>query len=263
MITAPLTTPRRGSILFSKNHALMVQVYEVTDEEFFFTVLNGAWHGAVRDGEVRIRDGSYSGSNPDLGPSDFAQVLSVTLEEYGQWYMARVPGTDKLINRTVTSPQVITPVIDDEGDEEDRPDPVHEVTLRLTVLGQAESAQELENWVAGLSLENLAREMDQGELIGASQVIGSAEVPPEEVGARLDEVGNDGSFFEGLPWEGKTVPTHVRISEIRDQQGWNDGSMEQLAAAFIREAGLERAFLAHLEKQAAAENDHSNDLDIM
>jgi hypothetical protein len=153
-------------------------------------------------------------------------------------------------------------MIDDKRDE-DGPDPVHEVTLRVSVLGQAESAQELETWVAGLSLEDLAREMDQGELVGASQVIGTSEVPPGDLRTRLEEIGNDGSFFEGVDPAGKAVPVAHRISEIRDQQGWNDGSMEHLAAEFIREAGLERAFLAHLEKQAAAENDHSNDPEIM
>jgi hypothetical protein len=33
--------------------------------------------------------------------------------------------------------------------------------------------------------------------------------------------------------------------------------MEHLAAAFIRESGLERAFLVHLEAQAALENGYS------
>lgn len=276
MITAPLTTPRSGHILFSEKLGLMVRVGKVSHDGFSFHVLNGAWDGVVRNGEVLIDDGSFGWAahlnvtegqepkapDPHLGPSDFAQVLSVTRHEYDAWYMAAAVGAEKLINRAVTAAPVLTDGVDDEMDEEG-PDPVYEVTLRLTVLGQGGSAQDFENWVAGLSLEDLAREMDEGELIGASRVIGSAEVPPDEVGARLDEVGNDGSFFEGLPWKGKTVPTHVRISEIRDQQGWNDGSMEHLAAAFIREAGLERAFLAHLEKQAAAENDHSNDPEIM
>lgn len=257
MITAPLTAPRKGSVLFSETHALMVQVYEVTDEEFHFTVLNGGWRGAVRDGEVRIRDASYTGSRRRLGPSDFAEILSVTVEEYDQWYMARVPGTDRLINRPVTDPRALTPVIDDEGGEDDGPDPVQEVTLRLTVLGQGESARELETWVAGLSLEDLARELDEGELIGASQVIGASEVPPEDLRTRLEEVGNDGSFFQGVGAAGKAVPVATRIGDLRDQQGWNDGSLTALATEFIREAGLERAFLAHLEKQAALENAYS------
>lgn len=147
----------------------------------------------------------------------------------------------------------------DEKRDEDGPDPVYEVTLRLSVLGQGESAEELENWVAGLSLEPLAREMDEGELIGASQVIGTSEIQPGDLRSRLEEIGNDGSFFEGVDPAGKAVPVAHRISEIRDQQGWNDGSMEHLAAEFIREAGLERAFLAHLEQQAALENAYSED----
>ncbi len=271
MITAPLSTPRTGHLLFSEKLCLMVRVSKVSHDGFSFHVLNGAWDGVVRNGEVLIGDPSFgwaaplntdggeTGEAPDprLGPSDFVQVLSVTRREYDAWYMAAAVGAEKLINRPVTAAPVLTEGPDDEADEEEeRPDPVYEVTLRLTVLGQGESARELENWVAGLSLEDLARELDEGELIGASQVIGTSEVPPEDLRARLEEVGNDGSFFERVGAAGKPVPVATRISDLRDQQGWNDGSMEHLAAAFIREAGLERAFLAHLQAQADLENGH-------
>jgi len=272
MITAPLTTPRIGHLLFSEKLGLMVRVSKVSHDGFSFHVLNGAWDGAVRNMEVLIEDPSFGwavplntdgGDNreapdPHLGPSDFVQVLSVTRHEYDAWYMASTVGAEKLINRAVTAAPVLSDGVDDEVDEEG-PDPVYEVTLRLTVLGQGESPKELENWVAGLSLEDLAREMDQGELIGASQVIGAAEVPPGEVRARLEEVGNDGTIFEGVAPAGTSEPVSSRISAVRDQQGWNDGSMEHLAAAFIREAGLERAFLTHLEAQAAEENEISED----
>ncbi|PTX52288.1 hypothetical protein IQ03_01078 [Gemmobacter caeni] len=278
MITAPLSTPRTGHLLFSEKLCLMVRVSKVSHDGFSFHVLNGAWDGVVRNGEVLIGDPSFgwaaplntdggeTGEAPDprLGPSDFVQVLSVTRREYDAWYMAAAVGAEKLINRPVTAAPVLTEGPDDEADEEEeRPDPVYEVTLRLTVLGQGESARELENWVAGLSLEDLARELDEGELIGASQVIGTSEVPPEDLRARLEEVGNDGSFFERVGAAGKPVPIATRISDLRDQQGWTDGSMEHLAAAFIREAGLERAFLAHLERQAAMENGYSDEPEIM
>jgi len=271
MITAPLSTPRTGHLLFSEKLGLMVRVSKVSHDEFSFHVLNGAWDGVVRNGEVLIGDPSFgwaaplntdggeTGEAPDprLGPSDFVQVLSVTRREYDAWYMAAAVGAEKLINRPVTAAPVLTEGPDDEADEEEeRPDPVYEVTLRLTVLGQGESARELENWVAGLSLEDLARELDEGELIGASQVIGTCGIPPEDLRTRLEEIGNDGSFFQGIGPAGKAVPVARRISEIRDQQGWTDGSMEHLAAAFIREAGLERAFLAHLQAQADLENGH-------
>jgi hypothetical protein len=272
MITAPLTTPRSGHILFSEKLGLMIRVGKVSHDGFSFHVLNGAWDGVVRNGEVLIDDPSHGWAaplnvaegqepkdpDPGLGPSDFVQVLSVTRREYDAWYLAAAVGAEKLINRAVAAAPVLTDEIDDERDE-DGPDPVYEVTLRLTVLGQGESAQDLENWVAGLSLEDLSRELDEGELIGASQVIGTSEIPPEDLRTRLEEIGNDGSFFQGVGAAGKAVPVASRISEIRDQQGWNDGSMEHLAAEFIREAGLERAFLAHLERQAAMENGYDAD----
>ncbi len=282
MITAPLSKPRTGHLLFSEKLGLMVRVSKVSHDGFSFHVLNGAWDGVVRNEEVLIGDPSFGWAaplntdggqkpkdpDPHLGPSDFVQVLSVTRHEYDAWYMAAAVGAETLINRPVTATAfptapVLTQGLDVEADEEERPDPVYEVTLRLTVLGQGESARELENWVAGLSLEDLARELDEGELIGASQVIGTCGIPPEDLRTRLEEIGNDGSFFQGVGPAGKAVPVATRISDLRDQQGWTDGSIEHLAAAFIREAGLERAFLAHLERQAAMENGYSDEPEIM
>jgi hypothetical protein len=259
MITAPLTAPRPGLILFSDRLALMVRIKQVTKDGFTFHVLNGAWDGIVAQGQARIDNhshGAFSDQEPDpgLGESDFAQVVSVTRNEHGAWYMDRATGSEKLINRTVTQAPVLTTGTDEDDPQEDLPDPVYEVTLRVTVLGQAENARELENWVAGLSLEELGRQMDEGELIGASQVIGTSELPAGEIRTRLEEIGNDGSFFQGVGPADKTVSVARQISDLRDQQGWNDGSMEHLAAAFIREAGLERAFLAHLKGQAGMEN---------
>lgn len=141
-----------------------------------------------------------------------------------------------------------------DQDDVDDLDPVQEVTLLVTVLGHADSPAEFEAWVSGLSLENLGREVDDGDLIGASRVVGTTEVPPGEVRARLEAVGNDGSFFEGVAPAVPSASVASRISTLRDQQGWNEDSMRTLAMDFIREAGLERAFLAHLESQAAMEN---------
>ena len=278
MITSPLTDPKPGMILFSDHLALMVKVTKITDAGFRFRVLNGAWDGAVEEGRVRIQDGSYRAfdktydRNADdpgvwLGNSDFAQVLSVTAEEYHAWYLIDAPGAARLVNRpgaarlvnrpVAEAPVLVSPEPDEDG--EDGPDPVHETTLLVTVLGQGDSPKAFENWVAGLSLEDIGREMDQGELIGASRVVGTSEIPPGEVRSRLEEVGNDGTFFEGVASAGTSEPVSSRISAVRDQQGWNDGSMEHLAAAFIREAGLERSFLAHLEAQAAMENAYSDE----
>jgi len=273
MITAPLADPKPGMILFSDHLALMVRVTKITDTGFRFRVLNGAWDGVVEEGRVRIQDGSYrafdktydrNADDPDtwLGNSDFAEVLSVTAEEYHAWYLIDAPGAARLVNRPVVAePVLVSPEPDKDG--EDGPDPVHETTLLVTVLGQGDSPKAFESWISGLSLEDLACELDEGELIGASRVVGTSEIPPGEVRARLEEVGNDGTFFEGVAPAGTSEPVSSRISAVRDQQGWNDGSMEHLAAAFIREAGLERAFLAHLEAQAAEENAYSDEPGIM
>jgi len=276
MITAPLTAPEKGMIVFSETAKLMAKITQVNPDGFTFYVLNGLWTGKVENGVSRVSDrargpdGMIDVTN-QLGRDDFAQVLSVTRDEYNNWYMYNENGTSALINKLVNAPlpapapapvQVAGPDISAPQDDE-RPDPVHEAVLIVSVLGQGDSPKEFETWIASLSLEQLAREMDQGELVGTSRMIGALEIPPGEVLTRLEEMGSDASFFERVGPAGTSEPVSSRISAVRDQQGWNDGSMEHLAAAFIREAGLERAFLAHLEKQAAAENDHSNDLDIM
>lgn len=254
MITAPLTDPKAGMILFSERLGLMVEATSVITNGFRFRVLNGGWDGSVRRGCVMID----KDDDPEdwLGESDFAEVLSVTRHEFGIWCVNRASGAEKLINRPVAAAPVLASP-DPEGDEEDGPDPVHAVTLLVTVLGQGDGPKDFENWVASLSIEDLGREMDQGELVGASRILSSVEVPPDEIRTRLEEVGSDETFFEGVGPAGKAVPVATRISDLRDQQGWNDGSMEHLAAAFIRETGLERAFLAHLQRQADLEN--SND----
>lgn len=256
MKTTPLTHAQTGMTIFSDHLGLMAVVLRTTEDGFRFRVLNGLWDGAVEDGKVRVADSTFTGSEEAgrLGESDFEQVLSVTRDEYDRWYMENHPQTASLINRPVTADPVRV-----STDLEDVCEPVYETTLLVRVLGQGDGPDAFESWVAGLSLEDLGREMDQGELIGASRVIGTSKVPPGEVRTRLEEVGNDGSFFEDTPDSETGVPTHMRITEIRNEQGWNDGSMEHLAAAFIREAGLERAFLAHLEAQAAMENGCSDE----
>lgn len=244
MITAPLTAPKEGMILFSERYGLMVTVTSVRSSGFGFHVLNGNWDGEVEHGNIRIENAEYP--NATVGESDFAQVISVTRHEFDAWYMRRASGAQTLINRPVDP--VPTP---------EASDPVQEVTLLVTVLGQADGPRSLANWVSGLRLEDIAREMDVGELVGTVRVIGSLEIPPAEVRTRLEAVGNDGTFFEGVGQTGKVEPVADRISELRDQQGWSAASMEHLAANFIRDAGLERAFLAHLEAQAEKENQYT------
>lgn len=137
--------------------------------------------------------------------------------------------------------------------------PVHEAKLVITVLGEAESAGVFENFIASLSLEDLAREMDDGELIGASAMVGAIEIPPGQVRRHLEAVGNDGSFFEGIPQADAERSLDRAIELVRGDQGWNDDTMARLATDFIMKSGLQAAFLAHLEEQAAEENAFSMD----
>lgn len=263
MKTMPVQQPKTGMILFSKNAGLMVQVTRSFKGGFDFHVLNGAWSGLVKDGQIRLSD-AYAQRNrmteeeAILGRSDFELVLSVTKAEYDAWYMGSASGARGLIDRVSEHPPPIAPPRGgvDEGFSEDDPDPVFEAQIVVTVLGQADTPHEFANWISSISLEDLGHEMDEGELIGTSRIVDTREVPFGQIRHRLQEIGNDGSFFEGFG-ESDTRPDDASetIARLRADQGWNETSMGILAEEFIRKNGLEQAFAQYLKVQADLENE--------
>lgn len=71
---------------------------------------------------------------------------------------------------------------------------IKKITLEVTILLEAKD----EAWFGTLSLAEIAREMDEGAIIGAVGSHLSADVPPGALEQELLEIGNDGSFFDHL-----------------------------------------------------------------
>lgn len=83
METRPIDTLKSRMVLFSESARLMVRVKAVQEDGFTFHVMNGAWDGRMTNGLLNIdifpEESGY--------PATFQEVLSVTRDEYGAWYM--------------------------------------------------------------------------------------------------------------------------------------------------------------------------------
>lgn len=73
---------------------------------------------------------------------------------------------------------------------------ISKIVLRVTLLAQDDSLDESVTSVDSMSLESLARAMDEGDLIGTYSIESSEEVPDDKVRDELLAVGNDGTFFD-------------------------------------------------------------------
>src|SRR5690554_3624373 len=137
---------------------------------------------------------------------------------------------------------------------------IQEATLRLTVLMEAPSPEAAESILASMSLQDLTSEMDQGDFIGASTIAGIRQVAPGQVARRLKAVGNDGSFFSGAAADSDELrrDADMEILSMQIRQGWSSETLMALAGSFLREAGLQQAFLSHLEGAARFENEEND-----
>jgi hypothetical protein len=109
---------KRGMVLFSESANLMVRVKSVQDNGFTFRVMNGEWDGRLVDGMLSVD--KYPEQETRL--VDFREVVSVTRDEHGAWYMEGHTGTSRLIDATPggavsQDPAVIRSRIDTIADE--------------------------------------------------------------------------------------------------------------------------------------------------
>lgn len=75
--------------------------------------------------------------------------------------------------------------------------PIHKLTRLLTVLSQAPSAAEADDELNRMSLEQIAHQMDQGDLVGImTTAFDAVTLTKAEAEAELKAMGSDGSFFE-------------------------------------------------------------------
>ncbi|MFX4300279.1 hypothetical protein [Pseudosulfitobacter pseudonitzschiae] len=247
---------RKGMVAFAEKQRLMVNITKVKDGEVRFSVMNGLWNGTIKaDGTASHMHGAF-----DITVSDFKQVLSVTPEEFSDWYMENGTGTSALIARNdgiENAPEEIP--------YENGSDPVHEVRIMVTVMGQAETSAELTSWISSMSLSAIEEQIDTGDLIGQTRVIHSETLPEDQVGSRLKDLGNDGRFFnldepetDYNPDAKKSDPAG-RVLNTQIAQGWSNPTMEMLGRRFIEGMGMSDIFATFIEQQARDENEMTVD----
>ncbi|WP_154667699.1 hypothetical protein [Leisingera caerulea] len=132
---------------------------------------------------------------------------------------------------------------------------IYEGKIIVTCMGDAENLEAFETWVSSLSLEQLGREINEGELLGAMNLASAEEVPAADIVSRQVALGNDGTFFDSQSEPQKKVDPNGRILRSQMEQGWSNETLEMLGRRFIEETGMSNAFAAYLEQQAAAENE--------
>jgi hypothetical protein len=74
--------------------------------------------------------------------------------------------------------------------------PVHKATITVTVFLSEPDLDAACERLRESSLKDIAYEMDEGDMVGAYQVVKVEQVTPDRVKAELEAVGNDGTFFE-------------------------------------------------------------------
>lgn len=256
MKTRKIDIPRKGMVAFAEKQRLMVNFTKAKDGEVKFSVMNGLWDGVIKaDGTAYHQHGGF-----EISISDFEQVLSVTPEEYDHWYMYNGTGTSGLISREDGISHDPEDIVYENGS-----DPVHEVRLMVTVMGQAENSAELRSWISSLSLAAIEEQISTGDLIGQKRIIHSETLPEDQVGARLKDLGNDGRFFNVDEPEGdfdpcaKKADPAGRVLSAQIAQGWSNSTLEMLGRRFIDEMGMSDVFATFIEQQARDENDMSAD----
>jgi hypothetical protein len=78
--------------------------------------------------------------------------------------------------------------------------PVFKTTLTVTVMQEADSAEEAARTVAEIGLVELAYEINGGSWIGTVNDGPTVEVSADMLVGELKAIGNDGSFFD--EWKG-------------------------------------------------------------
>lgn len=83
-------------------------------------------------------------------------------------------------------------------------DNVYRVVIALPLLARATSAEHLRRQIEGMSLDNLMFEVSEGaEMIAGTRTIDVIEhVPASDVERELKSIGNDGTFFEDMLFDG-------------------------------------------------------------
>jgi len=148
-------------------------------------------------------------------------------------------------------------------DPEDR---IFEAKIVVTVMGEAEDAGSFGAEIAGMSLSEVERTINNGEMIGSVGRPLVEQIETDQVANCLEDLGNDGAFFdladdEAYPKGAEREEPAGRILRAQMAQGWSTETLEALGRDFIEQAGLSAAYAAFLEAHADEESEMSADPD--
>lgn len=142
-------------------------------------------------------------------------------------------------------------------------DSVFQASMVVKVLGRFRDDAEAGDILSSMSLENLGRSMEDGDLIGGSALVSVETLDSGQVAHRLCEIGNDGTFFDLCPDEDADIGEEIgkprvcasgRILRAQMSQGWSNERLEALGREFIASCGLSDAFATFLEGRAHDES---------
>ena len=77
--------------------------------------------------------------------------------------------------------------------------PVFKTTYTITVFGEFDSLEAAEAVFNNVDEDVVMREIREGDWLGEAGVGDIVEVPPDQLKAELEAIGNDGEFFGELP----------------------------------------------------------------
>lgn len=273
MQTCKPASVKKGMIMFSERDGLMTRITGVKkNDSISFRVFNGDWNGTVQpnpDGEgweLLAKSGQEVITRSDHpGPEVFEQVLSVTKDEFAQWYMG-CEGVNFLIDRVPQhsdfAPQ--DPKAAEFGYENGE-DPVFEAKIVVTVIGQAKNEAAFRTRMTEDSLGKISLDMNTLDLVGTRKIAALENLPEKQVPARLKALGNDGEFFNtkeaSFTSDEDLTDPGGRILETQMDQGLSNATMEMLAREFIEQSDMSHAYAEFLRQRMEHQPDLRDDLD--
>lgn len=74
--------------------------------------------------------------------------------------------------------------------------PVQKIEVKMTILMRAESPEAAKTEVEGLEAVEVAEMITSDDAVGALTIVSVQTLAPDDVEAELEELGNDGTFFD-------------------------------------------------------------------
>ncbi|MCW3784438.1 hypothetical protein [Defluviimonas salinarum] len=128
---------------------------------------------------------------------------------------------------------------------------IFEATVAVTVLLEADDADRALGEIETRDIDEISAQVVEGDYLGKSRVVSVREISPEHLHARQLALGSDGSRFLAVP--GTAEDPEGAILRLQIAQGWSPEHMATVMAGFLRECGLQEAFLGWVRESAEPE----------